>query len=435
MRMKSFGLAVTAAVLGGLMSAQVLAGDEASLVRGGRLYDHWSREARIRPPSVAHPLVAAKKTTLTNTESWRCVACHGWDYQGANGFVGIRTAQGKDTSVILSVLKNPAHRYDELLHERDLQDLANFVSRGQSNTLAAIDAWRRAPAPAAGASKVYSTVCGNCHGAQGDLLREVLPLGDSARQRPHEVMHVLMNGHPGGEMPALAALGADMGAKVMATLQTLPTLNLAASIAHGGRLYDNWQLETKVQRQALPHPAYPRGGFYANDATLTWRCTACHGWDYLGNQGDYAAGRHATGIKGIRGSVGADPAKIGAILSDATHRYDAVLKQRDLLDLANFVSAGQVDMDALIDRKSRRVRGDAARGSAYFRTLCVGCHGPQGQSAGSPPLGREVRANPWGALHTVMNGHPDEKMPALREVDRQVLLDVLAYTQELPDTR
>jgi len=33
-----------------------------------------------------------------------------------------------------------------------------------------------------------------------------------------------------------------------------------------------------------------------------------------------------------------------------------------------------------------------------------------------------------------MNGHPDEKMPALREIDRQVLLDVLAYAQELPDT-
>jgi mono/diheme cytochrome c family protein len=201
------------------------------------------------------------------------------------------------------------------------------------------------------------------------------------------------------------------------------------------RLYDNWQQESRSQRQALPHPAYPRSGFYANDATLTWRCTACHGWDYQGNQGDYAAGRHATGIKGIRGSAGTDPAKIGAILSDATHRYDAVLKQRDLLDLANFVSAGQVDMDALIDRKTRRVRGDASRGSAYFRTLCVGCHGPLGQSPGSPPLGREVRANPWAALHTVLNGHPDEKMPALRGVDRQVLLDVLAYTQDLPDRR
>lgn len=433
--MKWYGLAAAAALSACLAPVAAIASDEASVVRGGRLYDHWSREARIRPPSVAHPLVAAKKTTLTNADSWRCVACHGWDYQGAHGFVGIRAAQGKDAAVILAALKNPAHRYDELLHERDLQDLANFVSRGQSSALAAIDTWRRLPAQAPVASRVYSTVCGNCHGAQGDLLREVLPLGDSARQRPAEVMHVVMNGHPGGDMPALAALGADMGAKVMATLQTLPSLNLAASIAHGGRLYDNWQLETRSQRQALPHPAYPRGGFYANDAALTWRCTACHGWDYQGSLGDYASGRHATGIKGIRGSAGADPAKIGAILSDATHRYDAVLKQRDLLDLANFVNAGQVDMDALIDRKSRRVRGDAARGSAYFRTLCVGCHGVQGQTPGTPPLGREVRTNPWAALHTVMNGHPDEKMPALREVDRQVLLDVLAYTQDLPDTR
>lgn len=433
--MKWLTFAAVAALVGSLVPGAASATDEASTVRGGRLYDHWSREARIRPPSEAHPLLAVKKSGLTNTDTWRCVACHGWDYQGSNGFVGIRASHGKDTATILAVLKNPSHRYDELMRERDLIDIANFVSKGQINTLAVTDAVRRTNPAAASSTRLYSTVCANCHGANGSQLREVSPLGDSARQRPLEVMHVLMNGHPGGDMPALSALGSDMAARVLVNLQTLPTLDMAASIVHGGRLYDNWQQEAKTQRQALPHPAYPRSGFYANDASLTWRCTACHGWDYLGSQGDYATGRHATGIKGIRAMAGADPARIGAVLRDATHRYDAVLKQRDLLDLANFVSAGQMDMDVIIDRKSRRVNGDAVRGSAYFRTLCVGCHGPEGQSAGSPPLGREVRANPWSALHTLMNGHPDEKMPALRELDRQVLIDLLTHTLGLPDTR
>ena len=433
--MKWLVLAAAAALMGGLVNGSVAATDEASMVRGGRLYDHWSREARVRPPSETHPLFAAKKGSVTGAESWRCVACHGWDYKGSNGFVGIRAALGKEPVTISAVLKDPTHRYDELLRERDLLDLANFVSKGQINAQAAIEAWRRSNTAAASFARVYSTVCANCHGADGSQLRDVSPLGDSARQRPLEVMHVLMNGHPGGDMPALSVLGIELAAKMMAYLQTLPTLDLAASVAHGGRLFDNWQTEEKAQRQSLAHPAYPRGGFYASDASLTWRCVACHGWDYQGNQGDYASGRHATGIKGIRAMAGVDPARIGAVLRDARHRYDAVLKQRDLQDLANFVSIGQIDMDTVIDRKSRRVRGDAARGSAYFRTLCAGCHGPDGQSAGSPPLGREVRANPWAALHSVLNGHPAEKMPALRELDRQVLADILAHAQGLPDTR
>lgn len=252
---------------------------------------------------------------------------------------------------------------------------------------------------------------------------------------PFEVLHVILNGHPGRDMPAWGALGADVGARMLAYLQTLPSLNLAASVAHGGRLYDDWQAEAGARRQDLPHPAYPRNAYYANEAALTWRCTACHGWDYRGNQGDHASGRHATGIKGIQGMAGVDPARVVAVLRDTTHRYGAVLKERDFLDLANFVSAGQIDMDPIIDRRERSVRGDAARGAKYFGTLCAGCHGLEGRRSGTPPLGRVIRANPWGALHSLLNGHPDEKMPALRELDLQLVRDILAHAQGLPDTR
>lgn len=348
--------------------------------------------------------------------------------------MGIQGRAGGDVGAIIAILKNNTHHYEGLLQETDLIDVAKFISHGQVDMQAGIEAARQSKSTTPTSEKLYGTICTNCHGADGARLREISPLGDIARQRPFEILHVVLNGHPRGEMPALRLLGMDTAARMLAYLQTLPAINLSTSVAHGGRLYDNWQVELGARSQALPHPAYPRTAYYANDAEMTWRCKSCHGFDYQGNQGGYATGRNATGIKGIRGMAGADPTQIAAILRNPTHQYGAVLKERDLQDLANFVSAGQVDMDASIDRQSRKARGDAAKGAGFYQTVCAGCHGPDGKRI-TAPLGRLTRANPWGALHSMLNGHPDEKMPALRELDSRYLVDTLTYVQGLQDTR
>ena len=434
--MKSLMFAAVVALIGWLAPGIVSASDEGSIVRGGRLYDHWSREVHDRPPAGLHPALAARRGSMSAAESWRCKECHGWDYKGNHGMVGIRGKQGADATAIVAILKDSTHRYGSLLHDRDLLDLANFVSRGQMETQTVIESARRSTAAATKFEKYFGTICSGCHGLDGNRLREIAPLGDAARQRPHEILHVIVNGHPGGNMPGLSALGADVAGGILVHLQTLPTVNLAASIAHGGRLYDDWQTEAGAQRQLLPHPAYPRAAFLAADAALTWRCKSCHGWDYVGSQGNYASGRNATGIKGIRGMAGADPVRIAAVLRDNTHLYAAVLKERDLLDLANFVSAGQVNMDTAIDRATRRARGDARRAAAYYGTICASCHGIDGNRIiTAPSLGTVARANPWESLHKIANGHPNEKMPALRELDPQVQADILAFLQGLPEIR
>jgi hypothetical protein len=38
-------------------------------------------------------------------------------------------------------------------------------------------------------------------------------------------------------------------------------------------------------------------------------------------------------------------------------------------------------------------------------------------------------------LHKIINGHPDEPMPALRVVGMEILTDILAYVQSLPPER
>ncbi len=434
--MKRVALAALAAFMTGLAAAPAVAAaaaDAASIVRGGRLYDNWSRESKERLPNHPNPVFKTKQVRVAAADTWRCSECHGWDYKGRHGVAGIRGRRNADPAAVIAVLKDANHDYAELLHESDRQDLANFVAYGQVDMQSLVDSARRAKSAVPISGKLFATACAACHGLDGDRLREIPPLGEGARQRPHEILHVILNGHPGGRMPALRTLGEDAAAKMLAYLQTLPNANLVASIVNGGRLYDDWQIHSGGPGQALPHPAYPPKAYYANSPAMTWRCKECHGWDYKGSQGEYASGSHATGIKGIRAMAGVDPEQIATILRNSTHLYGAVLKYRDLLDLANFVSQGQIDMDTAIDPRSRLSRGDAGRGAAHYRAICAGCHGLDGHFTAKRTLSREARANPWESLHKMLNGHPDEAMPALRELDRKVIADILAHIQGLPD--
>ncbi|MDP6787116.1 MAG: c-type cytochrome, partial [Rhodospirillales bacterium] len=205
------------------------------------------------------------------------------------------------------------------------------------------------------------------------------------------------------------------------------------SIVRGGRLYDNWYTETMSPPPATRHPAYPAVTAYAYEPGATWRCKECHGWDYRGADGAYSKGSHATGIKGIRALAGADPERVVAILKDDTHGYTQVLGEGDLRDLAIFVVEGQVDMDWYIDRATKKAKGEVARSAAYYKSICATCHGIDGQRMRTmPSLGRVAKSNPWESLHKILNGHPDESMPALRVLEPAILADILAYTQTLP---
>jgi len=211
-----------------------------------------------------------------------------------------------------------------------------------------------------------------------------------------------------------------------------PDLDRAAEIARGGRLYDKWFSENGAAEPATRHELYPADGAYASQGGTTWRCKECHGWDYMGRDGAYASGKHATGIPGIRGMAGADPAEIARVLGAPPHGYGAHLSESDLRAVALFVSRGQLDMDRSIDRASKQAKGDARRGAAHFATLCAGCHGPQGKAEDMPTLGTVARDNPWETLHKILNGQPNSPMPALQTLDRSVAVDILSFAQTLP---
>lgn len=219
----------------------------------------------------------------------------------------------------------------------------------------------------------------------------------------------------------------------LALVATLPAAaaETESAVARGARLYDKWWGENKAAKPTGDHAAYPvKGGKYAGEAS--WRCKECHGWDYKGKDGAYAKGGHATGIKGIQGAAGKDPAAVAALLRDKNHGYtEAQLSAADAGDLAQFVSRGQGQLVKYLGADNK-AKGDGAKGEAYFNTLCAGCHGTDGKKVkDGPPLG-SVADNGAEMMHKLLNGQPGEAMPALRALDHQVAADIAAHLVKLP---
>ena len=50
------------------------------------------------------------------------------------------------------------------------------------------------------------------------------------------------------------------------------------------------------------------------------------------------------------------------------------------------------------------------------------------------PFGAQM-GNPWEVMHKILNGQPGEKMPALRALDHQITVDIMAHMTTLPTKR
>ena len=207
---------------------------------------------------------------------------------------------------------------------------------------------------------------------------------------------------------------------------------IESSIARGGNLYDKWFKVLDTDGPDKSHGLYPADKKYAEKPGANWRCKECHGWDYLGVNGAYSSGKHSTGIVGINGAAGQSADAIIATLTGDAHGYGGLLAEQDLADLANFVGQGQIDMDKYIDRASKAPIGDAAKGEAYYNTICAKCHGFDGKLPDDmKPFGKQM-GNPWEVMHKILNGQPGEEMPALRALDHQIIADIMSHMVSLP---
>ncbi len=216
----------------------------------------------------------------------------------------------------------------------------------------------------------------------------------------------------------------------------------ANAIAEGGRIYDKWWKELKLEKPKTTHPAYPATA--KKQGAASWRCKECHGWDYKGNQGAYSKGSHKTGIKGIRNAVTMSDKEIVAVLKNKIHGYDKVMPEAALAQLANFVKNGQVDIARYLDKETLLANGNIKRGEIIFSKACKECHGSDGRNINfktpSNPefLGTVATENPVETIHKFRNGNPNtfvngEPMPNMNKIlNLEEQIDLLSYLQTLP---
>lgn len=203
----------------------------------------------------------------------------------------------------------------------------------------------------------------------------------------------------------------------------------------GGKLYDNLFTMLGKNEPAQANPDYP--DYVSSKSLGTWRCVACHGWDYLGAEGERGAQGKSVAFRSLRGVEGMDPKLISNKIRSAPHTYDGEVMPEYAADILGlFLSLGQYDARALLDEKGRS-RGTASAGQSIFEGACSNCHQLDGRAylrgerGDKSSLGWLSRNRPQQVLHKILNGFPGTDMLAMRFMPDQQVMDLMAYLQTL----
>lgn len=211
-------------------------GDAFIVSLGGKLYDNYWAGSGAVPPEMRNPAYPSD-LTVSDTDSWRCVSCHGWDYRGAaktnnspqqqKQFVGLQHLQGTDPFKMLELFTR-AHPDQKALSSGGLplDLLLLFLTVGQYDP-ANFKMDKAASKENLNRGRdVFEGVCMSCHDPDGKSGFQVstgirASLGWQARNQPKQMIHKIINGVPGESMLALRFLDETVIADLIAYLKTL----------------------------------------------------------------------------------------------------------------------------------------------------------------------------------------------------------------------
>lgn len=228
-------------------SARTLNQEDELVVRGAQLYDDWAAVLDQSPPSGNHPIWGRQEeNTRSGPDTWRCVTCHGWDYQGVEGanrsgpnftgFPGVFDTQSASAAEIAAALTgedDPEHNFVPPLVEEDVEALAAFLQQGLIDDNQYIDLVSRQviEGDRENGQRLYTEACASCHGEDGTALAfryegQNVSLGTLAVQEPWRFLHRIRYGTArASEMPAMVLDGwtPEEGRDVLLYAQSLPT--------------------------------------------------------------------------------------------------------------------------------------------------------------------------------------------------------------------
>jgi hypothetical protein len=217
------------------------------LVRGAQLYDNWLVVTQSDAPSGNHPIWSRQTdNTRSGEDTWLCVSCHGWDYQGKDGayrsgtnytgFPGVFQPISKSEIEFRAILQgqdDQEHNFSTYLSNGDLDALIVFLQDGVIDDNVFIDpvSLKVLNGDLDNGKRLYDTGCASCHGADGQMISfryegQTIVLGTLAEQDPWRFLHRTRFGTARApEMTIGFNLGwsAQDGRDVLLYSQTFPT--------------------------------------------------------------------------------------------------------------------------------------------------------------------------------------------------------------------
>ena len=197
---------------------------------GAQIYDDWTSVVKDAPLPVGNHPIWSRQTnsTISGIETWRCVNCHGWDYQGkegafgfgpySTGFPSILEASSESSTYLVGALSggdDAQHDFSSLMSEEELESVVSFIQTGVIDDNEYIDIFTRKVINGnlSNGKEKYKAACASCHGEDGTQAtfryegREVA-LGTLAVQDPWRFLHRTRFGTARApEMP----IGYDLG--------------------------------------------------------------------------------------------------------------------------------------------------------------------------------------------------------------------------------
>ena len=207
----------------------------------------------------------------------------------------------------------------------------------------------------------------------------------------------------------------------------------SANLNRGGQFYQAWDLILEVPLPNSQHPLWEKHIDPSAAGAQTWRCVACHGWDYLG-RGDYPSL--------LKARAYSDEELIAWLDGSANpeHNFAQYLTIAALRDLVAFMQDGIVDLSRYRLANTIDLRADEVHGEALYKERCRSCHGADGArinfgSAQSPVfIGNIAMTEPFRITHVTRTGHLFLSIPTSDEFGWTVrdVVDLTDYTQALP---
>ncbi len=216
-------------------------------------------------------------------------------------------------------------------------------------------------------------------------------------------------------------------------------------VIRGAQLYDDWTQLSAAVPPAGNHPIWGRQTTNTRSGIETWRCVACHGWDYEGKDGAFGSGANYTGFPGVYAAQSRSAQSLQQVLSggsDPEHDFSPYLDSADLVALSAFIRDGVIDDTRFIDPLTRKpIGGDLENGTNLYAQGCASCHGEDGRKIAFRYEGQTVTLSslaiqdPWRFLHRTRFGTaraPEMTIGLNLAWSPQDGRDVLLYAQTFP---